>query len=354
MRDKNLHRIVSIHPLFLVVFFLLSFSMACSLSGGAAATPAPSGDAMPTVLIPADRGLAPTPLLAGPVAIGEPFLICDTAVTVVGWDNVAPGEYFKPHSGKRFVAADVVLVNLGDAAVETIWYTFALLDAFDEALPEGEFPVTLAGGTILSGGLAVGERTRGKAGYEVPETEQEFSLKAGCLNYDDGSKEEMIVNLGSKPGAAEAPGLFTGEVVEDPLSIGKSALVNAVEITVNEIIPFPEKYLDPGSNPRVSPPMSWMKYIIVDLTLLNKGEEKVELTRFADFYARDPEGWRYSAISWAAQALDDPIDEFITLEAGDKLSGQVALQVPKDPGHLFFVFEYGFGRAGQRAFFRMM
>ena len=329
--------------------------MACSLSGGGtAATPAASAGVLPVVPIPADRGPAPTPQLAGPVAIGEPFLICDTAVTVVGWDNVAPGEYFKPHSGNRFVAADVVLVNLGGAAVETIWYTFTLMDAFDEALPEGEFPVTLAGGTILSGGLAAGERTRGKVGYEVPETEQEFSLKAGCLNYDDGSKEELIVNLGSKPGSAEAPGLFTGEVVEDPLAIGKSALVGAVEITLNEIIPFQEKYLDPDSNPRVSPPMSWMKYIIVDLSLENKGAEEVELTRFSDFYARDPEGWRYSAISWASQVLNDPIDEFITLGAGDKLGGQVVLQIPKNPGHLFFVFEYGFGRAGRHAFFRMM
>ena len=123
---------------------------------------------------------------------------------------------------------------------------------------------------------------------------------------------------------------------------------------MSEIIPFQEKYLDPDSNPRVSPPMSWMQYMIVDLSLENKGAEKVELTRFADFYARDPEGWRYSAISWADQALEDPLKEFITLKAGEKLSGQVVLQIPKNPGHLFFVFEYGFGRAGRHAFFRMM
>ncbi len=352
MQDMNLRRVVSIHPLFPAVFSLLCFSMACSLSGGAAAVP--SVDTPPTVPIPADRGPAPTPLLTGPVSIGQPFLICDTAVTVVGWDNVAPGEYFKPRSGNRFVAADVILVNLGGSAVETIWYTFSLRNAFDKAVPEGQFPVTLAGGTILAGGLAVGERTRGMVGYEVPEKEQDFSLKAGCMNYDDGSKEEMVVNLGSKPVSAEAPGLFTGEVVEDPLALGKSALVNAVEISVREIIPFQEKYLDPESNPRVSPPMSWMKYIIVDLTLENKGAEKVELTRFSDFYARDPEGWRYPAISWASQVLDDPIDEFITLKAGEKLGGQVVLMIPKEPGHLFFVFEYGFGLAGRHAFFRMM
>ena len=131
-------------------------------------------------------------------------------MTVVGWDTVAPGEYFKPQSGNRFVAADVVLVNLRDEAVETIWYTFTCGTHLIRRCRKAQFPVTLAGGTILAGGLAAGERTRGKVGYEVPETDQEFSLKAGCLNYDDGSKEEMIVDLGSKPVSAEAPGLFTG------------------------------------------------------------------------------------------------------------------------------------------------
>jgi hypothetical protein len=353
MENKNLHRAVSIHPLSILAISLLFFSIACSLSGGnTAATPADAAAA--TVEIPADRGPAPTPLLAGPAGIGQPFLICNTAVTVVGWDTVAPGEYFKPGAGNRFVAVEVVLVNLGEKAVETGWYSFTLLDAYDEALPEGVFPVTLANGTLLTGGLAVGERTRAKAGYEVPEEEQEFSLKAGCMNDDDGSKEEIIVNLGSIPSSTKAPGVFAGEIVDDPLSLGKSVMINAVEITVKEIIPFPEEFLDPDSNPRVSPPMSWMKYIIVDLSLENKGTEDVELNRTADLYARDPEGWRYLSISWASQVLDDPITEFITLEAGDEVGGQVALMVPKDPAHLFFVFEYGYGRAAQHAFFRMM
>jgi hypothetical protein len=353
MGDKNLYRAAFFHPLHILAILLLYISLACSLSGGdAAVTPAASAAA--TVEIRADRGPAPTPLLTGPVSIGQPFLICDTAVAVVGWENVAPGEFFKPKAGNRFIAAEVVLVNLGAGTVETIWYAFTLLDASDEALPEGIFPVALAKGTILTGGLAVGERTRAKFGYEVPETEQEFSLKAGCRNYEGGSKEEIIVKLGAKPGTAEAPGLFTGEVVDDPLSLGTSAMVNSVEITVREVIPFPEKYLDPDSNPRVSPPMSWMKYIIVDLVLENKGDEDVNVSQITDFYARDPEGWRYLTISWASQALDDPIDESIKLKPGDEISGQMVLQVPKDPGHLFFVFEYGYGRAGARAFFRMM
>jgi hypothetical protein len=353
MENKNLHRAVVIHPLSVLVTSLLSFSLACSLTGGdPAATPAESAAA--TIQIPSDSGPAPTPLLAGPAAIGEPFLICHTAVTVIGWDSIAHGEYFKPRAGNRFLAAEVVLVNLGDAPVETIWFTFTLLDSFDEPLRAGVFPMTLANGTSLTGGLAVGERTRARIGYEVPEAEQKFTLKAGCFNSDDGLKEDFMVRLGSTPSSAEAPGLFAGEVVDDPLAIGKSALVNAIEITVNEIIPFPEKYLDPDSNPRVSPPMRWMKYIIVDLSLENKGTEDVALNRTTDLYARDPEGWRYLSISWASQVLDDPIGEFITLEAGDEVSGQVALQVPKDPGHLFFVFEYGFGRAAQHVLFRMM
>jgi hypothetical protein len=352
MKAGNPHRTFAIHPPSILAISLLSFSLACSFLGGG--TVVPTGSAAATIQMPADRGPAPTPLLNGPVALGEPFLICDTAVTVVGWDNVAPGEYFTPAAGNRFIAAEVALVNLGPEAVETSWYSFALLDAHDDALPEGVFPVTLAKGTILSGGLAVGERTRAKIGYEVPEAEQELTLKVGCSDYSYGSKDEITVKLGSMPGSAEAPGLFTGEVVDDPLSPGTSAMVNSVEITVKEIIPFPEKFLDPDSDPRVSPPMSWMQYIIVDLVLENKGDEAVDLNRTTDLYARDPEGWRYSTISWAAQALDDAIDEFITLKPGKKAGGQVVLMVPKDPGHLFFVFEYGFGPAGARVFFRMM
>ncbi|MBN2084459.1 MAG: DUF4352 domain-containing protein [Anaerolineales bacterium] len=352
MKEKNLHRAASINLRHILVLFLLVLSMACSITGGD--TPAPADGAAAAAEVPADRAPAPTPLLTGPVSIGQPFRICDTAVTVVGWENVAPGEYFTPGSGNRFIAAEVVLVNLGSQAVETGWYTFTLLDAFDEEIPEGVFSVTLAKGTILSGGLAAGERTRAKIGYEVPEAEQEFSLKAGCMNHDGGSKEEITVTLGSTPSSANAPGLFTGEVVDDPLSLGTSAIVNSVEITVKEILPFDEKYLDPDSDPRVTPPMSWMKYIIVDLVLENKGDQDVDLNRTTDLYARDPEGWRYATISWASQVLEDPIDEFITLEAGDKIGGQVVQQVPKDPRHLFFVFEYGYGPAGARAFFRMM
>ena len=181
MKEGNLHLVSSVRPPVFLIPSLFVITMACSFPG--AAVPPPGSDATATGKSPTDRGSAPTPLLAGPVVIGEPFLICDTAVTVIGWDNVPTGEFFTPGAGNRFVSVEIVLVNLGPEAVETSWYSFTLLDAHADAFPEGVFPVTLAKGTILSGGLAVGERTRAKIGYEVPEEEQEFSLKAGCWDY---------------------------------------------------------------------------------------------------------------------------------------------------------------------------
>lgn len=355
MDKKNLHHVSSILPLYILAIALLILSLACSLPGSAAtAAPAAGEVSAATVELPEDRGPAPTPVQTGPVSIGDPFLICDTAVTVLGWETVAPGEFFTPKAGNRFIAVEVVLVNLGKTPIETTWFTFTLLDAYDEIVPDGIFPVILAHGTALNGGLAPGERVRAKVGFESLEEEQKFSLEAKCFNFENNQNGELIVELGSKPQSVQAPGNFEGEILNDPLALGKSAMVNSVEITVNKVSPFPEKYFDPSSNPRVSPPMSWMKYIIVDLTLVNKGTDEVELFRTGDLYARDLEGRRYITIGWTNQVLDEEIEDFITLKPGDELTGQVTLQIPKDSGHMYFVFEYGYGQAGQRVYFLLI
>ncbi|MBN1438751.1 MAG: DUF4352 domain-containing protein [Anaerolineales bacterium] len=311
----------------------------------------PTGTTVPSRNPTATRTPAATPIRAGTPGIGVPFLICDTAVTVLGWEDVPPGEYFKPEPGNRFVAVEVVLVNLGSVPVDTGYFFFFLLDGHDEEMPLGLFSITKAHGTVLFGGLAPGERIRGKVGYETPEEEQAFSWKVSCYNVDQLEYEEWIVDLGSQPRSAPPPGRFEGETFAEPLPVGETALVRSVEITLNQALPYPEDLLDPDSRRPVSPPYDWMKYLIIDLTLANRGEAKAELTSFMDFYVRDFEGWRYGVIHWADRAVEDPFEDYFTLGWGERITGQLVFQVPADPRDLYFVFEQGYGRESQRAYF---
>jgi hypothetical protein len=328
---------------------LLSVFSGCSGSGSPSAGEF-SASPTPTGFIPTDARPAPTPALSGPVSIGDPFLLCGTAVTVAGWSEVAPGEFFRPKSGNRFLAVDVVLVNLGDRALETVWFTFTLLDAYSEPVKSGVFPMTLAHGTQLVGGMAPGERARGMTGFEAPAGEQEFSLEAKCLNPDTGGTEAKVVALGSQPKALAPPGRFAGEAMGDPLPVGAVARVRGVDVSLRKVLPFPDEALDPDADPRVSPPPEWMKYLVVDVALINNGTGLFHFVTFTDLYAKDPAGWRYPLISWANQVLEDPLRD-VELAPGKKESGQAVLEVPADAGHLYLVVENGYGSAAERAVF---
>jgi hypothetical protein len=353
MDKKNLNRVSSILPLYTLAFLFLIFSLACSVTGSAATAPPATGEAAAaTVAIPTEPAPAPTPVLTGPVEIGQPFLMCDTAVTVIGWESYVSKEtdLFTPKAGNRFVAVEIVMVNLGTVPVETIWYNFDLLDAYDEELPDGVFPMMYVHSASLMGGLGPGERTRAKKGYEVPKEEQEFSLQAKCYNFDNDQKGEVTVELGSQPRSVEAPGKFEGEISRDPLAVGKSAMVNSIEIAPKEVLAFPESLIDPD-DPRVATPPDWMKYVVVDMDLVNKGRADYELFVTTDLYVQDLEGRRWFAATWVSFVMEDPIKESITLKPGDKVSGQLAFQVPKEGSHQYLVFENGYGSAGQKAYF---
>jgi hypothetical protein len=362
MKKKNLRRVSSIRRLYPLVFLLLIFSLACSLIGGAATIAPPAGEGTAAAVERSAGGAAaataataapppaPTPVLEGPAKIGQPFLICDTAVTVIGWENVQPGLLFEPEARNRFVAVEIVMVNLGPVPVDIVQFTFELLDSYDEKLPIGVFPIMYAHSASLMGGLAPGERIRGKAGFEVPEEEQDFSLETRCYNFDTEKTGKLTVDLGSKPRSVEAPGIFEGEIRRDPLALGETARVNTVKIAPKEVLPFPKRLVDPD-DPRVPTPPDWQEYIIVEMALENIGMENVELYVLTDLYVEDPEGRRWKSADWVSYVLEDPIDTMFTMAPGEKVNGQLAFQVPRESTHWILVFECGYGAEGAKAYF---
>lgn len=170
-----------------------------------------------------------------------------------------------------------------------------------------------------------------------------LALLSACSSEDD--KPDSIADLATEapsvsdqPQATEAPTAQpTAEVTDPPeqdllnLTLGETAQIGDAQVTANSW------RTDPGSE--FLKPDAGKKWIVVDVTVVNTGEDEYNLSSLLQMSIRDSEGREHSDIAFAetSGSLDG------TIAIGDSLRGETAIEVPDTATGLQFVFGQSFG-----------
>ena len=107
-------------------------------------------------------------------AIGDIIQIGD--LTIVVNEVTSPGgdRFNQPDAGKKFVAVDVTLENIGSESenISSLLQMY-MKDSTGQVYDE-DFAATLAAGNSPSGEIVPGEQIRGQVGFQVPEDAQDL------------------------------------------------------------------------------------------------------------------------------------------------------------------------------------
>ena len=185
------------------------------------------------------------------------------------------------------------------------------------------------GGCGLDGQLVPGEVLRGYAGFEIPEDVQGFEFAFDASYW---GLEKIFIDLGSEPQKVDAPASLGGEINQQIYKIGDVITMGTTTLTVGGI--------EFSQGQEYSEPAEGYEFLVVDLTLENKGSQAITVSSLMQMAVKDADHYQYSVDLFASMLLGQgsPDGE---IAAGEKLRGQVGFQVPKDATKLMFVFDAG-------------
>lgn len=314
----------------LVLALLLLASLAC----GGTASPtlvatAPSGETpAPAATSAQPTQAAPTP--AGPQTynVGDIISIGDSVLVVLGWEVVAGDQFSKPDAGNKFVAVDVLIVNQSksSASISSLLQV-SLKDETAQKYTVDLLATTAAKGGSIDGELAPGERVRGKIGFQVPENAQGLQF---VFDADVFGAGKVFVNLGAEPIALEPPAEIAGETAQQTFNVGDTVEIGTLTLTVNEIT-YP-------AGDQFNKPSSGNKFLVVDLTIENKGTSAASISTLLQMWVKDSTGQKFTVDLMATTAAKGATPDG-ELAAGEKIRGQVGFQVPENATGLVFVFD---------------
>lgn len=331
------------------LFSLISILVLVSLACGTTATPAivntstAAPDQADTAADqptepPAVPSATPQPA-ASPTpsayAIGDQVVISDIVIMVAGWSELIGNEYNKPDEGKKFVAVDLLIVNAGSTPVTiSTLMQMALKDSTSQ-----QYDIDLMA-SILAGSspdeiVMPGERIRGQVGFQIPLDAVGLVFVFDASLWNTG---KVFINLGDAPAAVEIPASIPGETAQDIVPFGESADFADLEIVINEVTN------PPGSE--YNQPNAGNVFVIVDLTIENKGSTAVNVSSLLQMSMKDATGQLYDIDLMASVASGgSTIDGEIS--AGETIRGQAGFQVAEGAAGLLFVFSDPMGNAGK-------
>ncbi len=329
---------------------LLILSLACSLPSlgketppaatptlPAAATSAPAPTEAPTAAPTnttepqqTEPTQPPAQAVEGSYKIGDIIPLGDYVLVVLGWDDVPASEYNQPEAGNRFVAVEALVAN-NSAEVMSV-STLLQMNLKDDTGQnyDASYMATLGlGGSGLDGQLVPGEVLRGYAGFEIPEDVQGFEFAFDASYW---GLEKIFIDLGSEPMKADAPADLGGELSQQVYKIGDVITMGTTTLTVSGI--------EFSQGQEYSEPAEGYEFLVVDLTLENKGAQAITVSSLMQMTVKDADHYQYSVDLFASMLLGQgsPDGE---IAAGEKLRGQVGFQVPQDATELMFVFDAG-------------
>lgn len=334
---KNKQNMKKVVPLIALAVLLL-VSLAC----GANATPAlVSTSAPPASSDNTDPEPTATTQAAAPTSpqnynVGNVISIGDHNLVVVGWKDVPGNDFSKPDAGKKFIAVDLIIVNKSQTAttISTL-LQMSLKDDTGQKYDVDFMASPLIGSGSLDGELAPGEKVRSKVGYQIPENAQGLQF---VFDADVWSSGKVFVDLGTEPVTVEPPASIEGETSQQTYNVGDVIQIGTVTLTVNGV-----------SNPagdQFNKPNAGNKFLIVDLTIENKGASAISISTLLQMSLKDPSGQKYNDDFSASMASGggSPDGEIVP---GEKLRGQVGFQVPENVTGLVFVFDADLSGSGK-------
>jgi hypothetical protein len=249
-------------------------------------------------------------------------------LVVSGWEILPMQGSLKPDLGNKFIAIDIVIVNLDSSAVSiSSLMQITLRDGAGSLYNINYLATEMLKGGTLDGELSPGERVRGRLGFQVPEDVTGLQLIFDANIFGVG---KVYVDLGENPVVFGSPPPIVGEVWQPAYNLGDLIVTGWLALTVNSVA-----YPDAGN---IEPPSDGFMYLVLDLTLENKGAIPVNLSSLSQMWVKDATGRKYTLDLQAMSVLElSSLDG--NLAGGETKRGQVGFQVPEDAVNCIFVFD---------------
>ena len=266
---------------------------------------------------------------AGPEVykVGDVISIGDTVMVVLGWDEPAGNQFAKPDAGNKFVAVEIILVNRGNSpsSVSSL-LQMALKDDTDQ-----KYSIDLMASAVVSssldGELAPGEKVRGRAAFQVPGTAKGLKFVFDATVFGTG---KVFVDLGPEPIMLEAPPSIQGEAEQQVYQVGQSVEVENLVLTVNAVTSL--------TGDQFNKPEPGNVFLVVDLTIENKGKSAEAISSMLQIWLKDVEGRKYTLDLSASVAAGGATPDG-ELAPGERTRGKVGFQVPESVQGLTLVFD---------------
>lgn len=267
--------------------------------------------------------------------VGDIITIGDMVMVVLGWDKPTGDDFNKPDEGKEFVAVEVLMVNKGsEAGSVSSLLQMALKDETGQRY-DVDLMAQAASGSSPEGEMSPGERLRGKVGFQVPVDATGLVFVYDANVFGTG---KVFVELGPEPISVEPPSEIAGETEQTTYSVGDVIEVGDLTMVVNEVT-YPE-------GDEFNKPDEGNKFVVVDLTLENRGAEAATISTLMQMSLKDATGQRYD-VDLMAEVASGGASPDGELAPGEKLRGQVGFQVPETAEGLVFVYDadvFGYGK----------
>ncbi len=322
-------------PLFVLAMFIL-LTLAC----GSTETPTLVATSEPQEQSVSQeqstQAATSTPVLQQSYNVGDMVTINDYVLIVLGWENVPASDFANPDEGKKFIAVELLIVNNGQSpkSLSTLLQMSMKDDTGQKYDVDFTALMAIDGGSI-DGELTTGEKVRGKVGFQVPDNAQGFQFVFDASIFGSG---KVFVDLGAEPISVEPPASVTGEGSQLTFNIGELIEMGTTLLTVNEVTnPVGDQFNKPDVG---------NKFLVVDLTIENKGATSLALSTLLQMSLKDSSGRKY-AVDFMASAASGGSSPDGEVSPGEKLRGQVGFQVPENADGLVFVFDADVWGAGK-------
>ncbi len=148
--------------------------------------------------------------------IGDDIHIGDWNLAVLGWAEVPGTTGNAPRSGQRFVAVDVVLINVAQGPRNlSPLLQMSLKDDTNRKYDWNLAAQAASGAGLPSGEVSPGERIRGTVGFQIPQDSTGLTFVFDAAVIGSG---KVVVALGDLPQSLDAPsGPMPGEQLQAAL-----------------------------------------------------------------------------------------------------------------------------------------
>lgn len=252
--------------------------------------------------------------------VGDVIQAGDFTMSLLGWNTSSTdGKGFKADPGNVFVLIDFVLINRGNQLLDINEFSMKLLDEHGEKYRKHP-------SSYFDRSFNPNEQVRGIIPIEVPE-----SLRNLQFIYQPVVKEaevEIVVDLGPEPISFDLPDELQIPEMQ-AYSIGEDISYSDVEVTV-----LGWRLSQGNENDK---PAEGTKLIVVDLLIMNKGNERFRYVPSRCIYLRDENLTRYKHDSRFWHSPNVTSNTY--LDPNEPLRIDVVFQVPEDLYEFYVLYD---------------